>query len=379
MSNAQTSTQVDTMAELHAEATRRCGFTNFGPDDYQHGLRMLIEAMDTAPMSDLGRTYWREELVLALVARAAREAGWQKYPQYKHRKLEKPLIICGIPRTGTTALHKVLSLDPQFQGLENWLTAWPQPRPPRSEWEQTPGYQYAVDIIRARTAQLPEMAAQHEVLASEVDECLEILRLDFVTNRFASMTRIPEYDAWFQAQDERPFYKRLADTLRLIGLNDDRTWLLKNPGHFVEIEALLTVFPDARVVITHRDPVKSLGSLASILSHSWRLFNPDADVKQLGPRDLAYWSKGKRNMERVRAKQPKEQFYDVDHSRFHADPIAAVRGIYDHFGLKLTSAVEQAMRDWLAANPAGKHGEHRYNLEDFGITPEQVRTELQNG
>jgi hypothetical protein len=226
---------------------------------------------------------------------------------------------------------------------------------------------------------MPGMMAQHEVVVDEVDECMELLSLDFVNNRYPSMAYVPDYDRWFQAQDEAPVYRRFADTLRLIGLRDDRTWLLKNPGHFVEIEALLAVFPDARIVVTHRDPVKSMGSLASILSDVRKIGDPDVDLRTVGPRELAYWAKGKRNMEAARARHPHDQFFDVDHKDFHSDPIGTVRTIYDHFGLSLAVETEEAMRAWLAANPSGKHGEHRYELSDYGLTEKQVRRELQTG
>lgn len=368
-----------TLAALHGEATRRCGFDDFGASDYLQPLTLLVEELASTPMSDVGRAIWKEELTLALVGRAVREANWKANPAYRARAIERPLVICGIPRTGTTALHKVLSMDPQFQGLDQWLTGWPMPRPPRERWADEPGYKLAEEVIRARSAGMPGFDAAHEVVVDEVEECLQLLRLDFVANHFPALAQVDDYDRWYQAQDQTPLYHRLADTLRLIGLHDDRPWLLKNPGHFAEMEALLAAFPDARVVITHRDPVKAIGSLVSLLSNPQRAVDPDVDLRRTAARELAYWAQGKRRTEAVRARHPAEQFYDVDHVQFHKDPIGTVRGLYDHFGLGLSAEVEGRMRAWLAANPADKHGVHRYALEDFGLTPEQVRAELQEG
>lgn len=356
---------------IHADAVRRTGFDDFGPKAYLTPLTMLVEEM--AAMTETGRLFWQEELTLALIGRLAREANWKAYPTYKARTIERPLVICGVPRTGTTALHKVMSMDPQFQGLEHWITQWPMPRPPRETWPDQPGYKLAVDVLRMRAAGTPTMAMAHEVVADEVDECLEVLKFDLVANRYPSMSWIPTYDAWYQAQDETPSYLRLADTLRLIGLNDDRTWLLKNPGHFREMRPLLTAFPDARVVITHRDPVKSIPSLVDLLMEVKRITIPDPDPHKAVLRDLAYWSEAQRRTERIRAERSADQFFDVDHAEFHKDPIGVVRRLYTHFGLTLTAEVEQKMRDWLAANPAGKLGEHHYSLDDFGLTPEQIR------
>ena len=156
-------------------------------------------------------------------------------------------------------------------------------------------------------------------------------------------------------------------------MNDDRPWLLKNPGHFVGIETLLKVFPDARVIVTHRDPLKALASLNSILSHPRKLIDPEINLHVLGQRDLDYWSKGVEAMRRARAERPADQFHDVAHSDFHSDPIGTIRAIYDHFGLTLDEVTEERMRTWIAANPAGKHGEHCYEPGDYGLDAKHVR------
>jgi hypothetical protein len=361
------------IAALHAEAARRSGLTDFGPDDYLQPLRMLVETMNSVNTSEAGRAYWREELVGTLIPRAARHLGWKQHPDYRDEKIEKPLVICGVPRTGTTALHKVMSIDPQFQGLENWLSIWPMPRPPREEWAEQPGYKIAAKMLEERGATIPGLTSQHEVVVDEVDECMEVLKLGFVNNRYPSISLIPEYDTWFQSLDELVQYREMADTYRLIGLHDDRPWLLKNPGHIVSIDALLTVFPDAQIVFTHRDPYKALGSLCSILEHPRRLTVPDLDPRLMGPRELGYWSQGDAAMASARARCPKDQFYDVDHASFHADPIGTLAGIYDHFGYDLSDEVADRMRTWLAANPAGKHGDHLYDPADFGLDRDEVK------
>jgi hypothetical protein len=357
---------------LHEEATRRSALTDFGPDDYHAPLRMLVEAMNGLAMNEAGRQFWREELVGTLIPRAARTLGWKQNPRCRHRRIEKPLVICGVPRTGTTALHKVMSIDLQFQGLENWLSIWPMPRPPREQWAAQPGYKIAADMLAARGADIPGLTSQHEVVVDEVDECMEVLKLGFVNNRYPSLSLIPEYDSWFQSLSELPWYREMADTFRLIGLNDERPWLLKNPGHFVSIDALLEVFPDAQVIVTHRDPYRALGSLCSILSHPRQLTTPGVDLKHTGPRELGYWSQGVAPMAKARSTRPAEQFYDVDHANFHADPIATISGIYAHFGYTLADEVAERMRTWLAANPAGKHGDHTYDPRDYGLDEAEV-------
>lgn len=359
--------------QMHAEASRRTGLHDFGPADYRKPLAMLATHLGSDAFNTVGREEYREELIVALVGRLVREDTWKKHPDHASRTIARPLVICGIPRTGTTVLHKLLSVDPQFQGLDNWLTSWPISRPPRAEWDDIQGFRDARARLDHFFDLVPELRVSHEMVADEVDECLQVLRLDFVAYSYPASYDLPDYDVWFQAQDERPLYRRLADTIRLIGLHDDRTWLLKNPGHVAQMEALLDAFPDARVIITHRDPVKAIPSLCSVLSGMRRMLYRDPDLKKLGPREIAYWAGAKRRSDAVRQQYAPDQFLDIDHRDFHRDPMGTVRGIYAHFGLELTQGTEQAMLAWLAANPAGKHGEHRYELADYGITKAQIK------
>ena len=282
-----------------------------------------------------------------------------------------------MPRTGTTALHKLLSMDTQFQGLEHWLTESPMVRPPRASWASNPAFQASVAALEAYFKIMPEMRKAHDIVADEVDECLEVLRQSFISNRFGATVFVPSYDDWFFAQDEQASYRRYADVLRLIGADDaDRRWLLKNPGHIAQIGALLMVFPDACIVQTHRDPLQAIPSLCSTLHMSRRMFEGDAarpDV--LGPRECAYWQRAVEHTEQVRRSCP-ERFHDVDHRGFHADPLGTVRGIYEHFGLTLAAETERLMRQWIARNPTAAHGEHRYQLASYGVNERRIRDDF---
>lgn len=358
--------------ELHVEAAGITGLTDFGPTDYREPLLRAVTEIEQAELTETGRAWFRHDVVNALAGRLVREDSWKRHPEYATRRIVAPLVICGVPRTGTTALHKVMSQDPQFQGLNHWLTHWPLPRPPRELWDREPGFHRAAAALEALYELNPALRGQHEVSPDELDECFEVLRLDFVTNTFPSSYHAPEYDAWLRRQDETPYYRRLADTIRLIGLHDDRTWLLKNPAHIGQLGPLFTVFPDARVIVTHRDPVKSIGSVASLLAGVQRMSYRNPDPTEVGRRELGYWAQAEASARVFRAANPDKQFIDIDHADFHRDPITTVRHVYDRFDLELTPPVERAMRTWLAANPADKHGAHRYDIEDYGITAAQV-------
>jgi Sulfotransferase family len=375
MVSTRTTRFVDLEDELHSAAVQATGLRDFGSEDYKEGLRVLLEAYDTDPqLTQLGWQFAYGSVLGTLIARLHTQSGWAKHPPGSAAPIRRPLVITGIPRTGTTALHKLLSMDPQFQGLEHWLTETPMVRPTREAWESLPAYRSSVANLEAYFTLMPDMRKAHDMVADEVDECLEILRQSFVSNRFGSSTYVPSYDRWFFAQSEVLSYRRYADVLRLIGTDQpEKRWLLKNPGHIATIEALFEVFPDACVVQTHRDPLEAIPSLCSVLHMSRRMFEGDsASAEVIGPRECSYWRKALEDTTAAR-KRRRDQFFDIDHRRFVADPLGTVRELYAHFGLQLAAAAEEAMCGWIAASPTSRHGEHRYDGDRFGITAEDIR------
>jgi Sulfotransferase family len=365
----------DLQDELHRAAVEATGLEDFGDPAYRTGLRVLLRAFDTDPqLTEIGRQFAYGTVLGTLTARLHTQHGWSQHREILQHRLEKPLVITGIPRTGTTALHKLLSMDPQFQGLERWLTETPMIRPPRERWESLPAYRATVANLEAFFAAMPEMRKAHDMVADEPDECLEVLRQSFVSNRFSSSAYLPSYDEWFFAQSEANSYRRYADVLRLVGAAEpNKRWLLKNPGHIAQIEALFDVLPDACVIQTHRDPVKAIPSLCSTLYMARRMFEGEATrAETIGARECRYWHQALTRTAGARRSREK-QFFDVDHRDFVADPMGTVRSIYDYFGLELSAIAQERMQVWIAARPTSKHGEHRYRLEDFGITAPQVR------
>ena len=360
---------------FHEAARALTGLDDFGPDDYREGLEVLLRAMDSdLSFTPMGREFGAGTIVSTLCSRLHAQQGWKRHPECLEQPIRRPLIITGIPRTGTTALHKLLSLDPQFQGLEHWLADAPMPRPARATWDSNCHYQATVAGLNAFFRAAPEMRIAHEMTAHEVDECLEVLKQDFTTNRFASGWHVPSYDRWLQLQDERPSYRRYADVLRLIGAGDQRRWLLKNPGHIAQLDVLLETFPDACVVQTHRDPAKALPSLCSVLAMSRKVLEgDDVRMSRIGPRECKYWSEAVEHAARVRDRHSHQQFFDVEHRRFHSEPMQVVSELYSHFGLELDALVAVTMRVWLDDHPANRLGEHRYTAEQFNLDPADIR------
>lgn len=359
--------------QLHEAASAATGLDDFGSKDYLEGLRVMLASFDENPdRPEPARENCWGTLLGSLVGRLYAQKGWRERPECLKNSVKAPLVITGIPRTGTTALHKLLSMDPQFQGLEMWLTSFPMARPPRDTWDANPLYQATVANLEAFYAALPHFRAIHNMVAGEVDECLEVLKQTFVSNRYGSSFRLPAYDTWWRAQDERPCYRYHANVLRLIGANEpDKPWLLKNPGHVWSLDALLELFPDACIVQTHRDPAKAIPSVCSTLEASRPLGEGTApDPLELGKRESSLWSEAMRRTMAVRDRYPASRFFDVDHREFHGDPMDIVRRIYDHFGLDLSPLAEQRMKERVEANPESSHGAHSYTLEHFGLTRE---------
>jgi hypothetical protein len=306
-----------------------------------------------------------------LTARLYAEKGWADHPEVLAISIHRPLLITGFPRTGTTALHKLLSVDPQFQGLEYWLAQTPMIRPPRETWETHSAYRACVANLEALASIVPEMRKAHEFSAGEVEECGSVLHQSF---QFSGASHLlPTHGRWCLSQSALESYRRYVDVLRLIGgCEPHKRWLLKAPHHMVEIDTLLEVFPDACVIQTHRDPLKAIPSCCSLLHMFQRaLEGEDARADVLGPRECAFWREALGRTQAAREQFP-VQFFDVDHRGFLADPLGTVRSIYEYFGLALSPYTEQQMDAWVTASARSRHGVHQYALDTWGISPAQI-------
>lgn len=363
--------------ELHEVVATRIGASDFGDDDYRLGLEVLLESMDyDATFTEQGRRAAWGGLIDALGSRAIAFRSMAENPGYDRQLIDRPVVIIGVPRTGTTALHKLMAVDPQFQGLEKWLLAAPMPRPPRDTWETHPYFQKEVDELNARFGATPQQRAAHNMVAEEVDECLWLQRQTFVSNFWPCGWSAATYDAWWQCQDEMPSYRYLRRGLQLIGSNDPgKRWLLKNPSHVLHLDLLFAVFPDALVIHTHRDPAKAVPSLCALLMQGYPAMEKgrkDQRAHTMIRRETAKWAHGLRKCEPVREAH-RAQVLDVIHGDFHRDPMATIGRIYGFLGLDLTPAVEAAMAARIAAAPEAAHGVHSYDVADFGVTEDEIR------
>jgi hypothetical protein len=365
---------IDCLDDLHAAAVDLTGLSDFGDGAYREGLSMLLQSLDERPRPDERvREAAMRQVGLPLKGRLFAQKGWKDHPEALLRPTPAPLVIVGAPRSGTTALHQLLAADPLFQGLECWLCRQPMVRPPREAWATNPVFQREAQAFDAMLAANPQLRAMHAVGPEEVDECIVPMAQSFVSNLFGSTLDVPAYDAWFIQQDIRPSYRRYADILKLVGLDSEKPWLLKNPSHILYLNELLEVFPDAKVVQIHRDPLKTIPSTASLLYNLQRRVATDTvDPKRVGRREFTLWQTGLSRSLEAAARHP-NQILGVKEDELLSDPVALAGRIYAFAGLPFTAQAESRLAQWAADNPKGKVGSHVYTAEQFGLSDGELR------
>jgi hypothetical protein len=365
---------------LHEEATRAAGCHDFGDPAYRAGLEVLAQSYDReARLTPFGRMMIRQQILALLINRLRAERTWSRDPDILRRDIRRPLFILGLPRTGTTALHHLLGQDPEIQVLEYWLAAAPGPRPPREMWRSDPRFRQAERDLRTMYWLDPGLKAMHVMTADGAEECRHLLCQTFTDDTFECNATIPSYVRWYRARDMGASYRQHKRLLQLIGApTPARRWLLKYPVHMGNLRRLLEVYPDACFVQTHRDPAKVIPSICSLVVGFHSLYEDDFDRRALAADQLELWASRLESGIAVRAEQPAERFFDLHFSEVRKDPMDAVRRLYDHFGFSLGDEAERRMRAHLAANPRGKHGEHVYSAEQFGLSVAAMRERFAN-
>lgn len=376
MSNKRTN--VGTVEDLHASAVKACGLDDFGGDDdnYIEALTVLLDAYRTeADLTEFGSKMQRFFARNALVARLVSEAAFKQYPQHADVAIERPIFVTGLPRTGTTAVHRLLAADPRHQGLQLWLAEFPQPRPPRETWSDNPVFQQMeAQYAKAHEAD-PDYTGLHFMTPDEVEECWQLLRQSLHSISYETLAHVPSYAQWLAGQDWTKSYRRHRKNLQLIGLNDvEKRWVLKNPSHLFALEALMATYPDALVVQCHRPPETIMASMCSLAQHTTAGWSNTFQGKVIGDDALETWSRGLRLFNTERAKHDPAQFYDLDYSALVADPVGAVADIYRHFGIEMTDEARAAISDTDEQSKQGPRApKHTYSLADYGLTAEQVK------
>jgi len=365
---------IGSAADLHAAATAITGLADFGTDDYGDGLAVLLESYASeARLTPKGTRVARALLRGALTARLFSEAAWARHPEHAEVAIERPIFVTGLPRSGTTALHRLLTADPGHQGLQLWLAEVPQPRPPRDTWAADPAFRYVQAGCERHHVSHPEFMAVHYMAAGQVEECWQLLRQSMRSVSYECLAHLPGYSSWLRGQDWTTAYRRHRRNLQLIGLPDaGRRWVLKNPSHLFALDALLAVYPDAMVIQTHRAPRTAVASVCSLAAQASAEWSTTFRGKVIGRDQLETWAYGLDRFTEARAGHDPAQFYDIEYDDFVANPLGTVAAVYQHFGLALSGRAADAMRELCGQSPGTAGRGHRYVLSDFGLTAEQV-------
>jgi hypothetical protein len=353
------------------------GWADTGGTGSDEGLRLLVEDLNSAEagLTGRGNYFQRSEVKSALVGRLLTQAQFNARPDHVDVPIERPIFVMGLPRTGTTALHRLLHADPMAQGLEMWITQYPQPRPPRETWESDPIFNAMQQGFQAHHIASPEYLGIHYMDATSVEECWRLLRQTGKSNSYESLAHVPRYTEWLAKQDWTDAYARHKQNLQLIGLNDqDKRWVLKNPSHMTALDALMTVYPDALIVYTHRDPVTCIASSCSLSAETTAGHSTTFVGETIGRTQLDLWSRAYHAFHEARPKYDQSQFVDVAFSDLRADPLGVTRRVYEHFGLDWTPEVQSAIEEIDRESKEGAaKPSHSYSLADYGLTEDEVR------
>ena len=358
--------------ELVDRAGRREGLDDLGRDSWREGLTRIVESVDTTDgVIAAGRALLEERCVDALANRLRVVEHRKRHPEVARERIVRPLIVLGLPRTGTTVVSSLLDQDPARRSLLNWEAGDSVPPATTATLRTDPR-------CLARKAELDALAEQLEEArfpiphwedADGPTECTFVVNQDFKALLWETLMPSPDYSDWFLGTDLTSAYEYERSVLQVLQSSAPGTWSLKMPSHALHLDALLTVFPDARLVWAHRDPYKATASALSMYQMSRaRICEPEVDPAPIVAASLRQLQAHVDRPIRLIERQGADPFFHLHYVDLMRDPIGQMRALYAWAGDELTPEVETAMRTWLAEHPQDRFGTRPYSLEQTGLT-----------
>jgi Sulfotransferase family len=357
------------------EARAATGLDDFGPPDFREGLTVLCESIGgEAQLNPLGDLAVRDTIVAALTARL-RVADWVgRHPEVTEERIDAPLVVIGMFRAGTTFLSHLLDRDPANRALLRWEAGDPAPPPTPADHRVGPrvdASQLANDMLEQLN---PRMRAIHHEDADGPTECIAVMSHDFKSLTWEAITNVPSYDRWLLGVDQCSAYEYHRRVLQILQSGGVRgRWTLKSPHHAIALDALTAIYPDARLVLLHRDPAVLCASVCSLVSTLSGTFS-DADHRAYIAR---HWTgmleESVRRIDAFRAAHPDHPVVDVQYDDLVRDPVETVAEIYRATGSVLDDTARSAISSYVDAHPRGRHGEHHYDLAEFGLDADEIR------
>lgn len=359
-------------ALLGEASARMGGLDDWGDDGFVEPLDVALAALeDEAQLTLTGRWLTRRFLLRLLEVRLQLVAYVAADPGVRDEEIAAPVFVTGAPRTGTTILFDLLATDPAHRVPEGWelLRPVPPPSPDPDEFGRDPRIALADLELRLPQEVVSGIAAIHEYGGRMPKECLSAMSFEFRTEELISRYHTPSYVGWLQRCDMRPAYEMHKLVLQVLQRRSDRPvqWVLKSPVHLHSLPTLLAVYPDARLAITHRDPLTVLPSVTSLVASLRWAHSDTVDVAAIAPYHAELYGRSLDRLVDLDPTLPAERVHHSRYADFVADGVGTVRSVYEHLGLPWSSTVEARMREHLAAKPKGHKGEHVYSFDDLGL------------
>jgi sulfotransferase family protein len=358
--------------ELIEGAQRRTGLERFDRETFREGLAILVSDVnrDERPEPLVQRT--REAFVKALADRLKTTAYLEGRPELLRRPIQRPIFVFGIPRTGTTLLSNLLGADPAHRSPLTWEIDDPIPPPTTAALYTDPRALARLEAERQLLAARPDAGKYYRGSAIYPNECVFIMAHDFKTLMWESRGKLPNYRDWIFQTDVTSAYEYHKRFLQLLQADAPGIWNLKMPSHALNIPTLLKIYPDARLIWTHRDPITATGSFCSLLTLAHQGFRGNVDVEWLGQNCPWQAAQHANRIMDARAALGEDRIIDVHYADLMRNPIETMRKVYGGLGDEFTGAAETGMRSWLADNPQDKFGKHEYKLARFGLSQQTL-------
>jgi hypothetical protein len=361
---------------LLSAAADQTGLSDFGDGWFREPLDVLVHALnEEAGLSPAGVVSIWSQLVQLLKNRLLVEEAVRRNPEILDVPITAPIIIVGLPRTGTTHLHNLMSADPSLRSLAYWESLEPVLSSAEAATEPDPRIARTAQGLDMVDVFMPEFKRMHEMTVEHAHEEIQLLAVAGSTMLFETMAPMPSWRDWYKATDQAPAYAYLHKILQLLSWQrgSGKRWVLKSPQHLEQMPVLRATFPDATFVVTHRDPVAVTASLVMMMAYSLRMVRDEIDVRAVGQ----YWSDRAQDLLggclRDRHVLPDEQSIDVPFHEFMADDVATVERIYAVAAQPLTADVKAAMDEFMADHPRGKYGRVAYSFDEFGLDAVHLR------
>ncbi|MCA9502973.1 MAG: sulfotransferase [Myxococcales bacterium] len=364
-----------------ADARRRAGLEDFGADDFLDPLARLLDSLEhEAALHPIGRVTMYERVVGSLVGRLSAQDHFRRHPEILEEEIREPVVIVGLGRTGSTMMHRLLSADPDVYSVRWWECRSPCPYP-GSDWRRDdPRIPDAYAEIAAILAAAPELETIHPWDAEGPDEEIMLLEHAFLSYVPEAFCNVPSYRDYVTTADLAPGYRHLKRMLQFLqwqkkeaGQRRSR-WILKAPFHIAWIDVLVRHFPDATFVQTHRDPIETIPSMASLYAATWRTNSDRVDPLEVGRQVIERWSWAMTRCLASRDAGQEARFVDVLYEENRRDPMSGIARVYEKIGRPFTDEAREAMKQWGDENRRDKRAAHDYSLEEFGYTRAQIES-----